>query len=323
MTLTRRKLIFGTGAMALCPSVPVCADTSTQVLTGFAFGGTWRLVVPASADPIIARYAVEATAARIDAAMSPWRTDSEISNFNNSLKTGWHAISADIHAVVTEALAVSRLTTGAFDPTVGPLVARFGFGPIKGISGHLDALELGEPGLRKSRTGLTLDLCGIAKGYALDLTGRALRVSGIQNALLEMGGEVLALGMHPTGRTWQVAIEQPGTGPFEVQRIVAPGRFALATSGSVPQGYDGPHGTVSHLIDPQTGRPAQGALASVSVLAPTGCRADALATALTVLGPQDGPALARQMGIAALFLTRTEVGFDEIMTAGFADHVLA
>lgn len=143
----------------------------------------------------------------------------------------------------------------------------------------------------------------------------------MDSAVLEIGGEVRALGTHPSGRAWQIAIERPGGGA--VQRIVAPGRLALATSGHAPQGHAGPRAATSHLIDPAAGRPATGPLAAVSVLAATGRRADALATALAVRGARDGPALARRLGISALFLIRRADGYDEIATAGFADHIIA
>ena len=323
MSLTRRKMIQGASALVFLAPMPARAGAATKMLDGPAFGGAWRLVLPIAADAEAARRVVEAVVEAVDAAMSPWRDDSEIARFNRSTVTGWHNISAMTCNVTAEAAEVSRLTGGAFDPTVGPLVARFGFGPITGDFARGDNILCRDDGLRKTDSALTLDLCGIAKGYALDLVGNSLRRLGMRDALIEMGGEVLALGAHPSGRSWQVAIEQPGARAFAVQRIIAPGTLALATSGHAPQGYGGLRGRISHLIDPITQRPALSALASVSVLAPTGARADALATALTVLGPDRGPQLARQINIPALFLIRRDSQIDEIITAGFDRHILA
>jgi thiamine biosynthesis lipoprotein len=323
MNLTRRDMIIAAGALAFLAPMPACADVTVQSLHGPAFGTAWRLVLPAGADADAARLAVEETVAAIDAAMSPWRPDSEVSRFNRSTRTGWQDASAETCAVVAEALEVSRLTNGAFNPTVGPLVARYGFGPITGSPGRADAIACRHGALRKTDPDLTLDLCGISKGHALDQIGARLRMQGISDALVELGGEVQALGVHPSGRPWQVAIERPGARPFAVQRIVTPGALALATSGHAPQGYSGPRGQISHLINPVTNRPALSALAAVSVLAPTGRRADALATALTVLGPGRGPELARRLNIPALFLIRRDHGIDEITTAGFDRHILA
>ena len=322
MNITRRDMIIGAGALAFAAPKPVVAEDVSQVLEGPAFGASWRLVLPAGADADAARRAVSDTVDGIDTLMSPWRPDSEVSRFNRSNRTAWQDASSETCAVVAEALEVARLTSGAFNPTVGPLVARYGFGPVTGSPGRADAIATRRGALRKIDPELTLDLCGIAKGYALDRIGARLRTLGIGNALVELGGEVLALGRHPSGRPWQVAIERSGTRSFAVQRIVVPGAFALATSGHLPQGYSGPHGQISHLIDPATNRPALGALAAVSVLATTGCRADALATALTVLRPRQGPVLARRLSIPALFQIRRDDDIDEITTAGFDRHIL-
>lgn len=322
MRLSRRKMILGASAVTLTAPLPALASAAIKVLDGPAFGSGWRLLLPVGADGDAARRVVGSVVGAIDAAMSPWRDGSEIARFNRSTRIDWQDISAATCTVTAEALEIARMTGGAFDPTVGPLVARFGFGPITGPAARGGAIQCRNGGLRKSDPSLTLDLCGIAKGHALDLIGNGLRQLGISDALIELGGEVLALGVHPSGRAWQVAIEQPGVRPFAVQRIIALGAQALATSGHAPQGYDGPRGQISHLIDPTTSRPALSTLASVSVLAPTGKRADALATALTVLGPDRGPQLAHQINIPALFLIRRNGRFDEITTAGFDRHIL-
>ena len=323
MTLTRRDMIIGAGSLAFVAPKPVLAENDIQVLEGPAFGTSWRLVLPAGADVDAARRAVTSTVRRIDTAMSPWRPDSEISHFNHSTRTEWQDASAETCAVVAEALEIARLTRGAFNPTVGPLVARYGFGSITGSPGDANAIACRRGALRKAYPGLTLDLCGIAKGHALDRIDARLRIQGITEALVELGGEIRALGRHPSGRPWHVAIERPGTSDFAVQRIIAPGALALATSGHVPLGYSGPRGQISHLIDPVTDRPALSALAAVSVLAPTGGRADALATALTVLGPWQGPVLAQQLNISALFQIRVDHGIKEITTVGFDQHIVA
>lgn len=319
MTLTRRDMIIGGLALSLLPSG---AAAATQAIGGPAFGSTWRMVLPADADAPRARAAVERIIAQVDAAMSPWRADSDVARFNVSTSTDWQQMSAETLAVIAEAQEVARLTGGAFDPTVGPLVARYGFGPIAGTASGYGAFELTATALRKAGAGVTLDLCGIAKGDALDRAVAAVRDAGIRDFLLELGGEVLAIGSHPSGRAWRAAIEHP-RGGAAAHRIVAPGRLALATSGHFPQGHMGARGSVSHLIDPATRRPATSALVSVSVLAGTGRRADALATAFTVLGPSDGPALARRLGVPALFLIAGATGLEDIMTATFADHIIA
>ena len=189
-------------------------------------------------------------------------------------------------------------------------------------------LHVRRTALRKADPALTLDLCGIAKGYALDAILAALRERGVTHALIELGGEIAALGEHPAGRPWQVAIEVPGRQPVQAHRIIAPRGLAVATSGHAANGYQG-RVSLSHLIDPQSGRPAKQDLASVCVLAPSAMRADALATALAVHGLDRGVALATRLGVSALFLARRgaqgeadDGPLEETMTGDFAAHIV-
>jgi thiamine biosynthesis lipoprotein len=325
MQITRRHLIL-TAAAGLLAGPAGAAPV--QVLGGAAFGSTWRLVLPEAADATRARAAVAGVIARVDATLSPWAAASEIARFNRGSATGWQEAGPEVRAVAAESLAVARLTGGAFDPTVGPLVARYGFGPIRGEPGVWSDIALAPDGrLRKAAPHLTLDFCGIAKGHALDLIAARLAALGLASGLIELGGELRALGRHPAGRPWTIGIERPGSGTaagggLAFQRLVAPGARALATSGTAAQGVAAGGRNLSHLIDPGTGRPAEPDLASVSVLAATGARADALATALCAMGTARGVALARRLDIPALFLSGPGPDPTETMTGDFAAHVL-
>ena len=146
----------------------------------------------------------------------------------------------------------------------------------------------------------------------------ALRRLDVADAFVELGGEIAVLGRHPDGRHWQAAIESPTSAHLEAQRIVAPGGLALATSGHRVNGLRGPVAT-SHIIDPVSARPVNNAIASVSVLAPTAMRADALATALSAMDGQDAVAFANRHHIAALFVH--DDGSDR-MTGAFSRHVI-
>ena len=161
MTITRRDVIIGACAQALHAPLPVHTNAAVQVPDGPAFGGAWRLVLSAGVDATADRDAVETSVLAIDTAMSPWRTDSEVSRFNRSAETDWQDISTETSTVTIEALEVARLTGGAFDPTVGPLVARYGFGPIAGPQARKGRLGCRPGALRKSDPGPRLDLCGI------------------------------------------------------------------------------------------------------------------------------------------------------------------
>jgi thiamine biosynthesis lipoprotein len=312
---TRRSFLRTAAAAGLALALPHPLRAE-QIFGGHAFGSSWRVVAPASADASAIRQTVARIVAETDAEMSPFRANSAISHFNRSEPGGWQDAPATLCEVAGAALKVAAATGGAFDPTIGPLVSRFGFGPVKGSPGGLGALWVRADGLCKTRAGVTLDLCGIAKGHALDRIAEALRPEA--NLLIELGGEVRALGVHPAGRPWQVAVERPGAG-FAVQRIVAPGVLALATSGTAANGYDEGGRRLSHLIDPRMKRPLSGALASVTVLDASAMRADALSTALMVLGPERGVALARRLRIPALFQTSGR----EVMTGDFERYVVA
>jgi thiamine biosynthesis lipoprotein len=322
MMFTRRAFLAGAGSLALAR--PVLAGSSAAVIEGSAFGASWRAVVPEDNDPQTMRAAVQAIVNSVDAAMSPFRADSEIARFNDTNDTDWVALSAPSCEVVAEALRVAGMTAGAFDPTVGGVVGQYGFGPITRRSrGDLSGISLRAGAVKKALPDLTLDLCGVAKGHALDRMVEAIEALGAMNFLLEVGGEVAARGRHPDGRKWQVGIEKPEPGDLGFQRVVALAGEALATSGDRVNSYVTGGRRYSHIIDPHRSRPADTSLASVSVLASTAMRADAMATALFAMGHEAARAFAEQNRLPALFLVREKDGICEITTGSFDERILA
>lgn len=321
MNITRRTLLHSAVFTGISVAFPAMA-ASIQSVGGPAFGSTWRVVTPVGPLMSTIKESITAVVENVDSAMSPWQTNSEISRFNRARNTDWHPLSVAPCAVLAESLEISTLTGGAFDPSIGPLVNRFGFGPIRQGGGVIGDLILNPNAAKKRDPELTLDLCGIAKGYALDQMVMALGALGLNDFLIELGGEISARGQHPDGRPWTIGIEQPGTAPVQFQRIIAPGLLALATSGTMTNGFRAGERHLNHIIDPRQNRPVDNQIASVSVLAATAMWADALATALTVMGVQDGAKLAERENISALFLTGTGPEFTEIMTGSFADYVL-
>ncbi len=321
MGFTRRDLVLGCGAFTLAAVRPAHAGTGAT-LSGRAFGGTWRVVL---ADGVRARALapeIVAILGGIDRAMNPFRFDSAISRFNRSATTSWQEAGGDFAAVAAEALRIAALSDGAFDPSVGPDVARYGFGPIRGArTGDFHGLEAEVDRIRKDDPRLSLDLCGIAKGHALDAVAARFHAAGVGGCLIEIGGEVTARGAGPDGRPWRIGIADPVGGGVHT-RVAAEG-LAFATSGDAINVYEVGGRRYSHTIDPATGEPVRNAVASVTVAARTGVRADALATALVVLGPERGLALANRLDAGALFLLRGEGGviarsnprFDALRTA--------
>jgi thiamine biosynthesis lipoprotein len=317
MTLSRRA--FLASAAAFAAAAPAARAGALRVTGGPAFGSYWRLALAPGADAPAARAAVARVVAGIDAAMSPYRGSSDLGRFNRRVTTDLVPVTPQTAALIRQALALWHETQGAFDPTLGPLTARWGFGPITGGPGGPELLSVEGDALRKARADLTLDLCGIAKGHALDRAVAALDAAGAGDYLLEMGGEVFARGRHPEGRPWQVGVEGGGGALVAVAALEG---IVAATSGDAAQGYVVGGRRYGHIIDPATGRPAPPTLASVTVFDPSGARADALATALCAMGRDRAEAFAAAAGIDALLIAREVRGPRLIATGAAAARLL-
>jgi thiamine biosynthesis lipoprotein len=322
MWLTRRSVLIGGGSVLLAGALPALA-VGARVIAGPAFGTSWRVTLPNETEEGAIAATIRSIVESVDTAMSPFRPDSEISRFNASATTDWQALSPESCAVVRQSLAIVTRSQGAFDPTVGPIVGRFGFGPIRAFStgSYLD-ITARDDAVKKAQPSLTMDLCGIAKGHALDRLVAALDGFRVGDFLIELGGEVFARGAHPDGRAWQVGVERPVPGPTTLQRIVRLDGRALATSGNAVNGYTIAGRRYSHVIDPHSRAPADNGIASVSVFMPMAAIADALATALMAMSPEAGIALVEREEIPALFILREGGALREIMTGGFAEAVI-
>lgn len=321
--LTRREALAAGLAMAASLATPALAraPAATIAMNGPAYGTHWSVTLRAGADIEALRPVLETVLARIDGLMSPWRADSVIARFNARRSTDWQDIDTETQAVARAALALRTDSGGAFDPSVGPLVARWGFGPIAGDRPTGDAdFDVEHGALRKAEPGLTLDLCGIAKGYALDQMTKALTEYGHGDFVVDLGGEIAARGRHPEGRPWRVAVENPQPDHGGAAEVIAIGNRAIATSGDRTNGFTIGERRYSHIIDPATGEPVAAATASVSVLAADAMTADGWATALMAAG-SGGPALAARAGLDALFLVRDGAGLRRVPVGRFDDHL--
>ena len=268
--------------------------------------------------------AVQAAVDDVDQKMSTYRQESELSRFNAAHTTDPFAVSGDTLSVVQYALEVSRLSGGAFDVTVAPLVDAWGFGPpgeplsfptddeIDRLREHVGyervQVDVDRSALRKTDPLVAVDLSALAKGYAVDKVADLLVARGMDSFLIEVGGEVRTRGVSERGDAWRVGIERPVAGPTTVHRLVRLSGHSLATSGDYRNYYEVGDQRFSHTIDPRTGRPVTHNLASASVVAPLCVRADAIATALEVLGPDAGFELAVAQGWAALLIGRRDDG---------------
>lgn len=309
------------------------------VLSGPTMGTTWSVVMAAGGrtrdDVAAAREAIDGVLTEVDALMSTWNPDSELSQLNGHHSSEGFALSPATFEVFSLAQRVSEKTGGALDVTVGPLVAAWGFGAGARVPGQgPDAAELralqarvgyrllqldaANTSLRKSRPDVRCDLSAVAKGYAVDEVARVLGALGWSNFLVEIGGELRASGARPDGGPWRVGIERPDADGRVVQGVVELRDQSMATSGDYRNFYEDGGVRLSHIIDPRTGRPVGHAVASVTVLHRDAAVADAWATALTVLGPDPGIALAEAEGLSALFLLRVGSGsFESRATRAF------
>lgn len=326
------------------PPSPPAADARLQRWGGPTMGTSWSVaaLLPPGADAgAIGTIGagIQAVLARVIAQMSNWEADSDLSRFNRAPPGSWHALPADCFAVLQAALQVARDSGGAYDPSAGPLVDLWGFGPasahhperrvppspdaVQAARAHCGwaRIEVDAAGRRALQPGgVALDFCAIAKGFAVDAVARYLCEQGLDHHLTEIGGELRGHGVKPDGMPWWVALEAPpGAGSDGAQpTLVALHGLSVATSGDYRRYFDSAGRRYAHTIDPRTGYPASHALASVTVIHPQCMLADALSTALTVLGPDAGMAHARRHGIAARLLVRTADGFVEHLSPAFA-----
>ena len=269
----------------------------------------------------------------VDQAMSTFKPDSELSRFN-SVGTEEFAVSEDLARVVAAALWVAEVSEGALDVTVGPLVDAWGFGPegwlevpdgdrvaalMETVGWRKLVLDPEAKTLRKTIEGVRVDLSAIAKGFAVDKVLEEVVALGFEGVMVEIGGEVRTVGFNEMGRPWRIGVERPDEEDRVAGQALEVSGRALATSGDYRNFREIGGNRISHTIDPRTGGPVDHNLASVSVLAGTCVEADAWATALNVLGPEEGVALAEERGFDTLFIVRTESGFDTVRTGDFPD----
>lgn len=319
--------------LAACWRAP---DPETLGLSGSTMGTSYSIQVvglPPSIEPQQLQSDIDAELERVNDLMSTYREGSELSRFNRSRSIDWLAVAPALASLVQEALGMSEASGGAFDATVGPLVNLWGFGPGGGRDSVPSDAQIAQaqtkvgydklfvradpPALKKSEPELYLDLSAIAKGYGVDRIAELLDDAGVTNYLVEIGGELRGLGHNGRGRPWRIAVERPAPGVREPYGIVELRGGAMATSGDYRNFFEQGGKLYSHTIDPRTGRPVTHELASVTVLAPTTARADALATAFLVLGPKKGLALAERLQTAAFFILRTPNGYSELQTSAF------
>lgn len=329
------SLVLGVGGCE--PSAP---EALSSQISGETMGTTYLVKVvdgPAELGDEALRERIEARLTAVNAALSNWQKDSEVSRFNASPSTDPVPISSAFHDVMAHSFAIHEQSQQRFDVTLAPLINLWGFGPRKGSTpipgdtaisdalrhvGMSRLLTLSAGALRKIAPEVTINLSAIAKGFGVDQVAEVIESAGIANYLVEIGGELRTKGHNAQGNAWRLGIEKPDAGGRTVQLVVPLSGYAMATSGDYRNFIEHEGNRYSHIIDPVTGRPVTHGLASVTVISETATVADGWATALLVLGDTAGVELADTLGIAAYFIVRSEAGFSVRRTKQF-DVLLA
>jgi len=331
MTLVAKPALFISASRHilsafLCLLLLACGGPQTQQLAGATMGTRYHLTWTERGDapgPEQVAVAVEDILERINASMSTYRPDSEISHFNQLPVGQWFAVSEGFYQVFVMSRSVSLASGGAYDVTVAPLVNLWGFGPtgvtdmpapevIKaalsevGLS-HIE-VDDGQRALRKLSP-VQLDFSSIAKGYGVDLLALWLEQQGIVDYMVEIGGEIRVGGMSPRATAWRIAVEKPDPMVREVTATLEISGLAVATSGDYRNYFEHEGVRYSHSIDPRTGWPVRHDLVSVTVVHESAALADAWATALTVLGREAALRTAQSQQLAVYLISRDGDGF--------------
>ena len=311
------------------------AAHAMEAFSGQTMGTTYAVKIQQQLSPeqrAQVQERIDLELAAVNSSMSTWQQDSELSRFNRQPPGEPMETSEGLRAVVRMAKGVWRESGGAFDPTIGPLVDLWGFGPTAAtgqvpdaadielalVQVDFPAVSLGEQTLSREREDLRLDLSAIAKGYGVDQVSLALTELGYERHMVEVGGEVRAGSAKSDGEPWRIAVERPDA-QGGIQEVVALEGLSMATSGDYRNFFESNGERKSHTLDPRTGQPISHGLASVTVLHPECALADAYATALNVMGPEQGMALAETLQLPVLMLVRSGDGLEELRSSHFPE----
>ena len=314
-----------------------CGSPEQQNLQGQTMGTYYTVkYVPDSSEftPEVIQSEIDKRLEEVNDQMSTYRPDSELSRFNQFKEVNTpFPVSAATAKVVKKAIEINGITEGSLDVTVGPLVNLWGFGPEGRVTKApsddelekrrgwvgIEKLAVQDNNLIKTIPELYVDLSSIAKGYGVDVVAEYLESVGINNYMVDIGGEVRTKGINGKEMPWRIAIEKPSADGLTqtAQEVIEPGDRSIATSGDYRNYFEQGGVRFSHTIDPKTGKPITHNLVSITVLADNCMSADGLSTGLNVLGPEAGLALAETMNVPVFMIVKTDKGFEERYTKAF------
>lgn len=306
---------------------------SLERISGPTMGSTYTVQYVRTAQgpaPEQVRFAVEAVLQQIDHTFSTYRSDSLIAQFNRLPANSCQVMPADVLQLVQLGEQLSRQSQGAFDLTVEPLLDVWGFGPqsrgeqvpgaqaLAAARGRVGHEHLQIDGLQLCKDApLELDFNSIAAGHAVDLLVERMRALGVSSYLVEVTGELKAVGRKPDGSPWRIALEWPRADQQVAQQVLALEGYGVSTSGDYRNFFEQNGQRFSHVFDARLGAPVSHRLASVTVLDPSTLMADGMSTVLLILGPEQGWAFALKYNVAAVFVTRADTGFVSHATPAF------
>jgi len=309
-----------------------------QTVTGLAMGTSYTVKWLASDTIDDSQFSsqINQVIRRVEDSMSTYMDASDLSGLNGAQAGVWHSVPAPMAQLVAQAQAISESTNGAFDITVGPVVDLWGFGPdpkptnipttaqleiLRPLVGYEYIQVRDNPAAIKKARASAIDLSAIAKGYGVDQVALWLQEQGVGHYLVEIGGELRTKGRKPSNQSWRIAIESPVEQARSVFEVVRVEDRAIATSGNYRNYYEEDGVRYSHTLDPKTLQPVRHKLASVTVMADNAARADALATALMVMGETEGPAWAAMHNVPAYFIIWQADQFIAKSIAGFEQFI--
>lgn len=337
-----KKTKWFISSLVFCLLAIGCQDAHESVVQwkGQTMGTTYLVKFTQAPDgpALPAQQEVDAILKAVNAAMSTYIPSSEISKINSDSKANHpYSISADFNHVLRFSLKVAEKTEGVFDPTIGPLVNLWGFGPqgkrkvpseqaveqTKAKVGYQKiAHDEQQSKLMFTVAGMKIDLSASAKGFGVDKIAQFLDQRRIANYMVEIGGEVRTKGLN-NGRPWRIAIETPDPdfSKKSIQKVLPLSGLSVATSGNYRNFFMENGKGYSHTINYQTGKPVEGIMASVTVVSPEGCmQADAWATALMAMGPIKGIEYTKKYSIAAYFIYAASESDAKVGAEGFKTY---
>jgi thiamine biosynthesis lipoprotein len=336
--LAEAKVVFAWCATVVGLTLLIACSSRTNYVTlrGATMGTYYAIQFLPSQDCKMEQVEVDSLLATVNASMSTYQTDSEISRFNHSRSVTWQAVSPRLLIVVRAAFDVWKQAGGAFDVTVGPIVNLWGFGPAGETSTPtlqqqrnaqvrvgMDKLEFRAGEIKKNQPDVYVDLSALAKGFAVDVIAASFHEQ-CSNYLVDIGGEVRAHGVNARGIAWRIGVEVPDPASYgAVQRVLELDAVSVATSGDY-RNYRVIDGVrVDHVIDPRSGVPAENMIASATVIHPLAMRADAYATTMMVLGEQAALAFADQHAIPVLLIVhQAGTGFREVYNEAMKPYLI-